>query len=128
MTSASVPVAMALGSFCFGSCTILTSVDAPLAVTIGASAFRYCSALTSLELPSATSLAAYSFGGCTGLTSLSVATEEGSVMTSLISTTFPDVDTENIDLVLGTDNSSLVSESTLTVGTVSYTFKSITLK
>ncbi len=126
LKSADMPLSTALGNFTFMYCDALESVNIPSAVTIGNSAFRGCSSLTSVDMPAATSFGTYLFRDCTALTSMSFATNEGSLLTAVGSTMFYNVVTTDIDLTLGELNAEYVIGETLTFGTFTADYKSIT--
>ncbi len=122
--------ATSIDSFAFWGCTALTSADLPLVTLVDYSAFGSCTSLTSIDLPLVTSINYSAFTYCISLTSVSLATGDGVQLSSIGSSSisaFVDLTTTDIDLTIGSANSSLVSGSFLTVGDISHEFKSITI-
>ncbi len=127
LTTFDIPLVTTIEGFVFGDCSSLTTIDMPSVTTIGEWAFRDCSSLTTVDMPSVTSIGSFAFYDCTSLTTLKFATEDGVVLSSIVSTAFSGVTTTDIDLTVGAANASLVSGSTLTVDGDSFEFKSITV-
>ncbi len=125
LSDINIPSATTIGSSAFSSCTI-EGVDMPLVTSIGDFAFSYCSALKSVVLPSAVTVNSYSFNGCSALETLEIATASGCVIETLSSSAFSDNKQSEVDLTVGTANSEMIDGATITVGSSSTTYKSIT--
>ncbi len=127
LTTVDMPLVTSIGSSAFHCCNALTTVDMPSVTTIVDYAFQYCTALTTVDMPLVTDIGDQAFYGCTALTTLKLATGDGVVLSSVDSDAFKNVTTTDIDLTVGAANASLVSGNVLTVGSVSFEFKSITV-
>ncbi len=123
LTTISLPVAISIEDQTFRSCTALTTVSLPAATSIGSSTFRNCTALTTVSLPAATSIGSSAFRECTALTKLELATE--SKLEDIVDDIFDYIDTNNIDLTIGSQNEGVDVEAKMWND---YIFKSITVK
>jgi hypothetical protein len=72
LTSASFPLAAAIGEFAFSNCKKLTSVSIPKAAAIGIYAFAYCKKLTSVNIPKVTTIGRAAFNYCRALTNVTL--------------------------------------------------------
>ncbi|MFI3305315.1 MAG: leucine-rich repeat domain-containing protein, partial [Rikenellaceae bacterium] len=110
----------------FYRCSDLTSIELPVATTIGDYAFYSCTALSSIELPVATTIRERAFYYCKALTSISLG-DEGNGVSSILTSVFLYVTTENIDLTIkvAEDSDITISGTILNTGYNTYTFKSI---
>ncbi len=127
ITSITALGATSSGTSILRYCTSLTDVDMPLLATLGYYNFADCTALEEIELPSAVTYASHTFRTSTNLKKVSLATNDDAKFVSFGTNMFTDVDTSNIDLTVGTLNSSYVTGNTLTVSGYSFTFKSVTV-
>ncbi|MFI3288049.1 MAG: leucine-rich repeat protein [Rikenellaceae bacterium] len=108
------------------ACIYLTSLKAASATTILTDSFANAISLQQLELPSLTTAAALAFNNCGNLARLTMATT--STMETIETFTFYPLDTEQVDFTTGVNNGTSVSGNVWTVGTKSFTFKSITVQ
>ncbi len=130
LTSIDIPLAISVDGLAFASCISLASVDMPLLTSVAYYAFSDCSSLASIDLPLVTSVGESAFTYCNSLSSMSLATGSGVQLSSIGSSSnsaFYGLTTSDITLTLGSSNKSLVSDNTLTVGSLSETFKEIIL-
>lgn len=133
VVSISAAVAESIGSAAFYSCESLESVSFPSVTSVDAWAFHQCTALKTASFPSLTTIGGAAFYKCTALASLELATADGVDLSggsiNQYAFNYSGVTTSsNIDLTVGSANSGCVADSTLTVGGVSTTFKSILFK
>lgn len=123
-----MPEVTELGKYTFYQCETMTSANFAVLTSIGQYAFYYCYLLSEVTGPALTALESRAFYSCPVLGTLTMATNAGTKLSSINSYAFSGTAvTTNVDLVLGADNAEYVSENTLTVGTYSKEFKSITL-
>ncbi len=118
-----------VGPYSFRDCYQMTSFTAPSAHTINRYGLAYCSVLTDVDMPVMTCVDDYAITRSNKLTNLSIATEKGNVVTSFSSSTFAygSITSADINLIIGEDNSELVSDVYLIVAGVSNEFKTITV-
>ncbi|MFI3270185.1 MAG: leucine-rich repeat protein [Rikenellaceae bacterium] len=83
--------------------------------------------LTHLTAAGVTTIGANAFASC-NLEQLTLATNSGCKLTSIDETAFTDTETKDIELFIGSENSSLKSGDILKVGSVEFIFKSITIQ
>ncbi len=127
LTSINMPLVKSIGKWAFDGCSVLTTVSLPLASDIGYGSLSSCELLTTVSLPSAVSFANSVFLSSTAIKTLEIATVSGAILQSISSNILSDVTTTNIDLTIGSLNSSYISDSILTFGDFTAEFKSITI-
>ncbi len=108
LTEISLPKVESLGSGAFMSCSDLLSISLPEVTAVGHSCFWVCPQLTSISMPKVTSIDMDAFGYCSSLETLEIATDSDVVIKSIGSDIFYDLATEDITLILGVANSSMV--------------------
>lgn len=123
--SVSFPVAEVVGDNAFRGCASLLSVSLPIAKIIEKEALKGCSSSTSISLPMAEKIGDSAFDNCKLLTMLEIGTSNPEALVSVGATLFGTVNTKNIDLKVGTAESTYVDGETWR----GYgPFKSITVK
>lgn len=131
MTSVSGASVTTGGDSTFYDCTALKEVDLPLLSSVGTFSFAYCNQLVDIKLPSLISIGMYSFRVDTdidyNMQSISLATNSGAKISSWGYYLFTDIDITTVDLTLGESNAEYVDGATFKFGSISQTFKSITL-
>lgn len=109
----------------FYNCKALEKIDLYVATRIKNYSFEDCINLKTADLSSVTVIEKYAFDNCVSLESLSLAIEDELV--KIEEYAFNGVDTEQITLTTNLMNSVYINGTTLTLGTVSVTFKEINL-
>ncbi|MFI3287483.1 MAG: leucine-rich repeat protein [Rikenellaceae bacterium] len=133
LVNVSLPAATTFGKSSFDNCTSLTEITLPAATSIESWSFCYCTSLTDVTLPVATSIGQSSFAMCSKLQNLNIATTSGTILEVFAKEMFctdyygTGTNESNISLNIGSANSNAVSNNTLTIGDISYTFNQITL-
>ncbi len=106
-----------------GEITLDSSIN-----TILERACSYNIELTHLTAAGVTTIEANAFANCSNLEQLTLATNVGCKLTSIDEGAFTDTETKDIELFIGSENSSLVSGDILKVGGVEFIFESITIQ
>ena len=103
LTTVNLPIVTNIGKWGFQNCNSLTSIDLPLVKTIEDSAFYDCEKLTLINLPVVENVGRRAFSGCSSLTTVSLGTnfETETEIKFGNSSVFFNVETENVDLILG---------------------------
>ncbi|MFI3289760.1 MAG: fimbrillin family protein [Rikenellaceae bacterium] len=129
------PSATIIYTFAFYQCTSLKTLYFPSIISLENHCFNGCSSVTYAEFPQVTTVKVYIFFGCSSLTELHLATDDGVKLDYVDSIAFNwtnagvTASVTKINLTLGEANYDLVNEDgvTLTVGSYSFTFASISV-
>lgn len=128
-TSINLPKLTSAGMMCCQYMTSLESAEFPLLATTPYQMLAFCYELKTVSLPALKKSNQYLLAQNTKIESITFSTNSDATLATLGKDMFYAGSTStNVTLTIGAHNSASVSGSTLTVGSVSYTFKEIILQ